>query len=125
MDFSNQSDRISRYAVALQGAVRKTINVKLNTNAQKPITAIQVDNQKNLIDKRTVQPQHLGEDFDFTDDGELFFIEGTEVPSLENVFLGASTDNGLNMNMEISEFDGGSTRDVTTNQKPQPQPGEA
>lgn len=124
MDFSNQSDRISRYAVALQGAVRKTVSVKLNTNAQKPITAIQVDNQKKLIDQRTVQPLELGQDFDFTDDGELFFVEGTEVPTLENIISSASANNELNMTMEISENEIGGGREVTSNPKPQPQPSE-
>lgn len=121
MSFTNQNDRITRYAVALQGAIRKTVNVKLNDET-KPITAMHVDNQQNVLSTKTLQQQASNASFDFDDDGELWLVEGTEAPSLQNPSAVAFGDSQLNMQVEISEI---GDRDVTSNPTPVIKPDEA
>ncbi len=124
MELTNQNDRIKRYAVALQGAVRKTINVKLNSDAQTQVTALQVDNQKNVLNTKILQPEQTDANFDFDDDGELWLVEGTEIPSTEQVAAIPYNSEASNVQIEVLE-NMITDRDVTSNQKPTQQPGEA
>ncbi|MFN7117357.1 MAG: hypothetical protein ACK4TA_11195 [Saprospiraceae bacterium] len=124
MDFSNQSDRIKRYAVALQGAARKTVNVKLNNDAPTKITAMQVDRQSNVLITKVLQAQESDASFDFDDDGELWLVEGTEIPPIEQLSSSASNSEASNVQIEILE-NLITDRDVSSNQKPTQQPGEA
>lgn len=113
MSFSNQNDRIQRYAVALQGAVRKTVNVKLTPDASSKVTAVQMDTQRNVLNTKILQPEESDVNFDFDDDGELWLVEGTEMPSTEHL-TAIAFGNGGNIQVEILENTIGS-RDVPKN----------
>lgn len=112
MDLSNQNDRIQRYAVALQGAVRKTVNVKLAQNASSKVTAMQVDTQRNVLNTKVLQAQESDANFDFDDDGELWLVEGTEMPSTEQLSAIAFGNGASNLQVEILEI---GSRDVPKN----------
>jgi len=126
MSLTNKSDRITRYAVALQGAHHKTINVKLNNNLQARVTALQIDNQDNVVSTRTLQPEQSDASFDFYNDGELWLVgmnDGNETPSSEDAFTVAMGD--IQLNLQVQTSDGGGTRDVTSNPTPVKKPDEA